>query len=443
MNLIGEEFIPTGKKNTNKTQKMILIAIIVLSIIIVVTLIAQILLKGKNSNKDALNISIDGVEQADLDNIIMVNDNKIYMPIRDIAPYLQYDSFNGDYINKSEDTTKCYVETNEEIAQFTANSNVLEKINKNTQEKTYYTFDDPVQMQDGKLYANEDIIQKAFNVYFYKEGNQLNIYTMEFLIESYKNVVIESGFKDISIKFDDEKAILESLLIVKNDGGAYGVFNVDTKETILEAKYNKIEYIPTTNEFLVKTNGKMGIITATGKERIKLNYESIELVNQELNYYVVSNEGKFGIINENEEIIVPIHYDSIGVNINNFPKNNLKNNYVILDKIIPVRKNDLWGLYDINGTLLTKEGYDGLGCTNSRGRNTESLLVISDYNVIVVKQDDLYYLIYINGEKLFNGTGFDSAYISTDDGETNYCVTRNGKTYNAVDLIEEWNKNNN
>ena len=43
------------------------------------------------------------------------NDGTIYVPIKEISSYFGYESYNGEYGDKSEELSKCYSESENEI----------------------------------------------------------------------------------------------------------------------------------------------------------------------------------------------------------------------------------------------------------------------------------------------------------------------------------------
>ena len=51
--------------------------------------------------------------------LLIKEDGTVNAPIKEIAEYLGYESFNGEYADKSEEISKCYVQskTNEEICK--------------------------------------------------------------------------------------------------------------------------------------------------------------------------------------------------------------------------------------------------------------------------------------------------------------------------------------
>ncbi|MBR3002048.1 MAG: WG repeat-containing protein [Clostridia bacterium] len=437
MNLIGEQFVPNKPDKTKTTKKIIIALIIIVVIAIIAVMIGMVLVK-----QEKMSVKLNGEENAELKSLLQIDENKkIHIPIREIASLLGYKSYNGNYLNKSEDTNECYIESNEEVVMFTVGSDKIEKINSNNQTSTF-RIDEPVQMIDGKLCTTPNGISQSYNVNFSydEELKNINISSMQYLIEAYKNTVIEAGFTDISTKFNDQKAILKGLVIVKDNKGRYGIYDLSTNKTVLETKYSNIQYLPISDDFLVESNGKIGIIERDGTDKIKIQYDSIELINQNLKLYVVKKDGKYGVINQTEDVIIPMNCDKIGIETTAFAKNNIKNKYVLLDKIIPVMKNNLWGLYDIEGNELTELKYNSLGCTSSGVKNTENVLIIPDYNVIIGCKDKKYYLINQYGEELFNGIEVEAVYMTIDLDEVNYYVIRNSKKYDAIELLESLKK---
>lgn len=439
MNLVGEQFVP-NKPDKSKKVRTIILVLIILLIIGIISIVATLMLL----KEEKMVVTLDGKANNDLKSILLIDENnKIYIPIRDIATFLGYESYNGDYINRSEDINQCYVETDEEVATFKVGSNKIEKIDNNTKQVTYFHIDEPVQMIDGKLYTTPDGIEKAYNVNFKFSANNKKIVveTMKYLIEQYTKPLIEAGFSEVSTKFNDEKAILNNLVIVKDTKNQYGIFNIQDKKLTLETKYSGISYIPNTGDFLVKIDDKIGIKTNTGKDKIKVQYDQIELINQDLKMYVVQKDKKYGVVNQNEKVIIPINYEDIGIDIKNFPKNNLLNKYVLMDKLIPVKKEGLWGMYNIEGNQVLDCEFDKFGSTSSKAKNAENLLIIPDYNAIVVNKKDKYYLVDVNGKGLLNGTALEDVYMITELDKQNYYVVKDEKTYNAISLLEKLNPN--
>ena len=441
MNFMGEELQPKKEDKTKRLSKILLILIIIIAILIVAIMCVIASLKT-----EPLKVNLDGQANNDIKKLLVFDeDGSVHIPIRDIAPFLGYESFNGDYLNKSEDTNKCYIEIDEEVVNFEANSNKIEKINPQTMESSYILIDEAVQLRDGKLYTTPQGISKAFNVYYnYDEAKKkMTIQTMQYIVDMYEQNAIELGYKGISNNFNDSKACLKDLTIIQDQKGKYGIMNMETKKEILEAKYDKISYIPLSNEFLIVSNGKMGIKDENGKDKIKIQYEDINLVSQDMKLYVVKQDERYGMIDSTEDVIIPIVFDKIGIEIKNFERNNIKNKYVILDELVPVMRDNKWGLYNINGNQICKNEYDGFGCMISNNKNAKSVLVVPEYSLIIARKDKKYYLVSTEGQELGNSIDFDQVYMVIEAGDISYFVSRNNASANIDKVMEVLDKNNN
>lgn len=119
MNLIDEDF--NAKKEVDQTKKIT--RIIIVAIILVIIAIAGIFAYMLYLQSLNLKVIVNDQQNADIANLLVFeNDGTIYVPVRKIASYFSYDSYNGEYTNKSEDTSKCYVQCDGEVANLTLNS---------------------------------------------------------------------------------------------------------------------------------------------------------------------------------------------------------------------------------------------------------------------------------------------------------------------------------
>ena len=69
----------------------------------------------------------------------------------------------------------------------------------------------PVKAINGVLYATSETIEKSFNVSFNydQEKNEIRIYTLPYLIETYSNRALDYGYNELSDVFSNQKAILD------------------------------------------------------------------------------------------------------------------------------------------------------------------------------------------------------------------------------------------
>lgn len=439
MNFIEQEFIPKKVDKSKKLSKVLLILIIILVIAIIATICVIMALK-----KEPFKVELNGEANTDIKPLIVFEEDKVYIPIKDIAQYLNYSSFNGSYTEKSEESDKCYVEIDEEVANFSVNSNKIEKIDKKTNETTHYLIDEPVKLIDGKLYTTPDGIFNGFNtiVKYNKDKNKLIIQTMDYILDFYKGQVEELNYAGLMEDFDSAKASLKDLVIVKDSRGYYGIYDMNAEKEVLEAKYDSIVYLPSTEMFIVEGNGKKGIVDEKGKVKVKIQYEEIVQLSQDLKIYLVQQDGKYGIIDIKENAVLPSAFDKIGVDIKKFEDSNINNSYIILSKFIPVMKDDKWALYSLAGDKITDFNYDGFGCViSSQNKKYRSVLAIAEHNIIVGRRDKKFYLIDENGKEMVNGMDFDNVYMEIEAGTPKYYLSRNDATVELEKVLNKLNKN--
>ena len=102
MNLMEENFQNSEVKKKKRTSTIILVAIFIVLVVII-----SILIYLSYTKKSQMKLYLDGKQKE----------------------YLGYDSFNGEYADKSEEISKCYVQskTNEEICNLELGSKKLYK----------------------------------------------------------------------------------------------------------------------------------------------------------------------------------------------------------------------------------------------------------------------------------------------------------------------------
>ena len=430
MNLIEESFQNKEEKKKKRTSRIILGAIIFIVIIIIA--ITSYLLYIQSTT---LKLTLDGQANESLKRILVIEeDGTIYAPIREIAQYLGYESYKGDYIDKSEDDSKCYVQNENEVANFTLGSNKIYKLDLTTLTDNYeYVYEQkPVKAISGELYATSAMIEDAFNVSFQydQEKNRITILTMPYLIQAYTNVVLDYGYSKISDVFANQKTVLQNMLVVEKGENTYGVIDIEGNP-VLEAKYDNITYLPNVGDFLVQTNEKVGIISKNRETKVQIMYDSIELMDSDAGLYIAEKDDKYGVLDLRGNVKIYIENDEVGMDISKFTQNNIKNKYILAGNLIPVRKDKLWALYDKNGNQLVDFKYDSFGYIASSNKDALNLLVIPDYEVLVACKDKKYTLLNSVGEELFAAPVADDIYMTISGGERHYYITANNGTMDA------------
>lgn len=429
--------------NKKKSKLPMIIGILLTVLIILIIVIIGTIIYLKQS---VMQITVNGQNKNEIEKLLYIpeDDNtKLYIPIRAIAKYLNYNDFRGDYKIKSEDSTKCYVKNENEIAMFTKDSDTLVKT-RGDSDYEYVKLEEKVLEKDGELYTTPSGIEKAFNTLFEYNANKknINIYTMDYLNKMYASKLkIDGETLKLSEEYSDQKAIFEGLIIViKNN--IYGVVDVESGNPILEFKYEDIKYLPATSDFLVKSNNKYGVIGKDTSIKVRTVYDEIKIMDNQNELYLVKQNNLYGVIDTKGKTIISPEYKQIGIDISKFTQNGIENQYVLLNKIIPVKNNqDLWGIFDIKGQLVKDFIFTGIGCSSSnlsKIANSYPAVVIPSYQVIIVEKDKHYNIITTSGEELIPTYVLETIYLktNTETGENTFYMAYNNNE--KVMSVEEW-----
>lgn len=446
--------IEEEKEKDKKKIKILAIALVMLFIMsmAIIFYIAYL-------NKKMLKIYVDGKKVSVASETVIINDdNTVYVSIKDIANKIYYSAQNGEYKEKYvEDTTKCHLTNNYEAVSYIKDSNEIYKtIMGNGQieeEHEYFTIDTPVIMQKNKLYTTLEGLSQGCNLAasYNVENNTVEIYTLDYLISHYSAQIPDS--KEVFEKDDDvntyknKKAILYSMMVVKNANGKYGV-NTLNNTAIIGEKYKSITFMEQLQEFVIETeDGKFGIIDKEGNTKINPEYASIKQIEKDKGLYLVSKKSnetsgrtQYGIINKKQKVVVYLEYEQIGINKSDFlsQEKEIENQYVLYGKCIPVKKSNKWGLLDINGNTILPLEYDDLGCKSNTSKNSaaDSVLLIPEYEAVVVCQDRMYGLFNTSGKELIPTLTTD-IYTITSSGEAKYYLTYQGNTLDVIKYLKD------
>lgn len=443
------------KKQKNK-KLMIIISVILLLLLFICIGIGIAIFYLKSTQ---FKFYVDGVSiSKTTDDLFVVEDENVYVSLKDISSLIGYKYYNGGYKQYTEDSTKCYLESNNEVCTFEKDSKKIYKTVPEELDYTYYTIDEPIKRINGKLYITSEGLQTACNLQFYysQEENRVIIYTVPYLASYYTNVYSNSAVMD---NFNNQKALLYGLLVVQSvdntdTSGAsknnirYGINDLNNEE-IVGMKYANIEFIEGTEEFIVTTTeNKVGIITPDGSTRISPQYDALKQIDKDLNLYLATLNKKQGVIERNGKILIYLEYDQIGIDTTKFATNDIKNKYILFDNAIPVKQNNNWGLYDIKGEQILPLEYNGIGCISgtSSTQNLNNILIIPDVEGIVVskgyvtgesnREVTLYGIVNSQGKTLVEPY-LDTVYSTISSGVEEYTMTNSGNSFNVVEYIKE------
>lgn len=449
MNLGGQNI---QAKNTANIKKIIIISIIVSVVILFVVLGIYMYVIYEDSQ--TLKMIIDGKQVAMAKELFIFDEenDKTYISISDFAPLVEYRYFQGEYNKHTEDSSKCYIQSRDEVAGFGLGSNRLYKVNPNDTTANYewYTINEAVKSNNGKLYCLEDAIEKACNLQFEynKEKNRIRITTLGRLVANYQEIAVNNyGYAGIDTQFANTKAILQGMLVIKQtdkdasgkeiaNSAKYGVTTLDNKN-IIGAKYDEITFEEMTQEFFVTSNKKVGILSNDGAQKIDLNYDEIKVLDNELRLYYVRNGNVKGVLDRNGQRIVYIEYNQIGINAALYPSNNITNNMLLFDNCIPVMRDEKWGIIDVKGNQILPLEFDSLGYISGtrKGSSENNLIIIPDIEGIVVCKNEKYGIVNSTG-KLIAPYAFDRIYSITMSGKDTFYLTYGDQTITLEDYLK-------
>ena len=443
MELMGYDQEEAKRKN-NKIMKWIIIAIVIF-LVITIGLFATIYYLQATEFK----FIVDNTNVAMTEDLFIFEDDTIYVSIKDIAPIVGYKYYNGGYKQYSEDVTKCYLESKNEVCTFEKDSNIIYKTPADEIDYEYYTISTPVKYINEKLYVTAEGISLACNlkISYQKSENTIIINTLDYYTNYYTQKYTTAA---ISNDFNNQKALLYGLLVVKNVdqngnlGNRYGIITLNGQE-VVGTKYTDIDFIESTQEFIVRTEeGKVGIITSSGVTKVSPQYDDLKQIDKNLNLYLATNNNKKGVIEKNGKILIYLEYDEIGIDTTQFSNNDIKNPYLLFDNAIPVKQNGKWGMYDKRGNLILPIEYEGFGCTINN-TSVNNILIIPEVKGIVVSKTyqmekervTLYGIVNYLGKDLVPAA-LQTVYSTINNGRETYTMIYNGTSYNVIDYIYEW-----
>lgn len=444
MALYDEELMKQHKIKSKKLKNMLIISIAIVVIAIVALIFGIYYLVY---DPDAITVTINGKQnETASQELYMETDNSgkttIYLPIKKFATYLGYQAFDGegDLSTVSESKDSCNIKNENEAVIFNLDSSIIYKLDRTLQDNKYeaYEIEKPVIKKDNTLYMSSDdlpiAMSSTFN--FNEKKRRVSMYTYDQYINDATKIAEAKGYLSVDESFTNQKAILDSLIVVKTEDNLCGVIDYETEEEILGAQYDNITYIQQKSAFLIEKNEKVGIMSNTGETKISPKYDSLELIDTKNELYLAKQNGLYGVIDSNEKTIIFFEYQEIGIDTKEFTENNLKSGYILLDKLIPVKRDEKWGFFDITGKKITNTEYDNIGCIPNRQESlTYSLLTINEYKVIVVGKNNKYTFIDLNGKEILPCV-FDDIYMQVNSGSTGYFMTYKEKPYEVIKRLE-------
>lgn len=446
--------------DNHKGLKTLIIVLIVLTLIVIIATIGALAYVEEQRFK----FIVDGVEIKEYSEDLFKfeeGSDKPYVNIREFASMIGYKTYKGDYKAYEEDVNFCYVQDDFEIASFEYDSKRIYKTTPGeNNDYEYFQIENEVKKIDDKLYTTEEGIEIGCNVEFDYKSNTINVTTMNFLRQQYiktqGNALVENK-NETELKLLDlneglynySKCMLYNMLVVRNDKNELGVITLDGKEAI-GTKYKNIKFIESEEMFLVTTNeGKVGMVSATGETKIKPEYDKVKLLDKDMKLYLVEEKDKKGIVNNVGDTIVYVEYDEIGIDANAFKGNEIKNQYLLYDNYVPVKRDNKWGVIGIFNSKVQEVipiKFDALGSNgelkkdgDKKDESTSSagIILIPGFKAFVVNNDEYFGIINVKGEELVP-VALSAVYSIRKNGKIEYWMTYNENDINIIDYLKKF-----
>ena len=352
MSLLDQEV----KKETPKGKKIVLFLLMLSVFALIMVVVMMMALSGKQT-KD-LTLSINGTNIAIEEGLLITDDNGVnYISIQKIAKSIGYDYLTGEYKQYNEDTTntKCYLENGNQVIQFEAGNKKIYKTD-STSNLDYeeYELKNIMLKQNNLLYIALEDLEVALNVVdsYSQSDNKISLKTVETLHSEYKVSLpkqTSNSIVGLNDSYNNKKAIAYDMLVVSNESGKWGVVNATDFSTIIGNKYSSIEFIESADVFIVSDNNKFGVISTKANQNpiIDLNYEAINIINNNPLCYEVKTGENHAIVNEQGDLLTNNLYNGIGYKSTNTAE----------ESVVSIKKIDQT---EVNALVVCKNGKYGL-----------------------------------------------------------------------------------
>lgn len=473
MNLEQSDSFKSELEKNARSKRNVVISLVFCAFLIVLMVIMIAFLKYQDSITEKL--FIDDAQVQIPANFYKFVDGERFVNIKALSDLFGYNYTKGVYGEYTEDEDSCYLQNNFEVVAITAGSEKFTKYlelgngdntlgtltgiefkNENGYSESF-KMENPVRYEDDTLYVSEKYISPMFNIRVEWDEYRIKFYTLNYMLTIAQRTMASKGLVEVDKFYENLRALNYGYIIVGNSTSAesrsteFGVINLLNGETIISTKYEDITFVENSEEFYITAaNGTVGILDKNGGTVIAPSeFERISLLDDETKLYLVEKDNEYGVLNKKGEILVYAEYDEIGIDIDDFIKEEVDNRALFFGKCIPVEKDGKYGLFDIEGNHLLDAVYDGFGyktpIKSTSSGSEQSALLIPSYvgiNGIVVNYDDRYGIFDATTGGLILPTVFDKIYSVKREGERTYYISYNGAEMELSQYLKENNLNN-
>ena len=300
----------------------------------------------------------------------------------------------------------------------------------------YFTVGDNVRLENDELYASIEAVQIGFDVIiqYDQKNNTLTICTLDYLENKAKEVRADYA-PSTEYSYKNKRLLKYGMVVVKDTQGNYGVASYTNNSMegafIASCKYSKIDFNEATSTLSTITNldNKAGILylnlsNQSVDKNVTSEYQELREITDDFKYFLVKQDGKYGIINSDGNTVIPVAFDEIGVKEEEY--SDLTCKYILENKYVPVKQNGKWGLYNIDGKKLIEPQYEEVGC--NLAQSGDSVVIIPNIKegvngiVFLYNREKAFYGLYNadTGERI--AVSLTEVFKKVENGEENYYV---------------------
>lgn len=344
-----------------------------------------------------------------------------YIKAKEFANLIGWTYQNGEYGSFTEDVNSGYIQNEYEIASFVKGSTTLKKYiqlsnsvvsnkkdkDKNKDDEETITFETvtkngtlststlslPIISSNNQLYLPIACIPDICVSTVSMIKNNMQIYSQNYLIALAQKSAEQNGYTNLNGYYENIRAIAYGMYVVEKNG-LYGVVNISNGEQVLGFKYSDIIFQQNVMEFFVKAldnddNETVGVVNYKGESIISPKaYDEITVLSDSLGLYVVEKDNQYGVLNRDGDVVVHCEYDSIGFSEDDITAYNISyddNKYLLFDNTIIVKKDGLYGLYNLEGKQVLNPKFSGLGYDVNKDANS----LKDSENVLTIELEDI------------------------------------------------------
>lgn len=471
MNLEQSDSFKSELERNARSKRNVVISLVFCAFLIVLMVMLIAFLRHQDEITEKL--FVDDRQISIPANFYKFVEGERYVNIRALADMFGYKYTNGIYGEYTEDPDSCYLQNNFEIVSITAGAEKFTKyvelgnaentignltgieLKNETGYSESFKLSKPIIFEDNTLYIPQKDISPMFNIQIEWEEYRIRFYTLHYILGMAQQTTGSKGITEIDKHYENLRALNYGRIIVGNSttGSGSTEFGVITMngDSIISTKYEDITFVENSQEFYITAaNGTVGILDIDGKTVVPPSeFEKISLLDDENRLYLVEKDNEYGVLNKKGEILIYAEYDEVGIDVEDFIKEEVSNNALFFGKCIPVEKEGKFGLYDIEGNRLLDSVYDGFGyktpIKSTSSGSEQSALLIPSYvgiNGIVVNYDDKYGIFDATTGGLILPTVFDKIYSIKREGERTYYISYNGAELELSQYLKDNNLNN-